>query len=77
MKRRRFLLFAALLFWGWQSDCCRRRWVMGLVLESARFIKRAGIWPDTDFRRIWNFCTLLLAPRCGLCFHHQRRRAAA
>ena len=32
---------------------------MGIVLESARFIKARWDLTEEDFRRIWNFCTLL------------------
>ena len=53
-----FLLMAALLFWGWQSDYLVFGAVMGAVLESARFIKVRWDLSDMDFRRIVNLCTL-------------------
>jgi protein-glutamine gamma-glutamyltransferase len=58
MKTPRFLLLAALLFWGWQSGFLIFGAVMGVLLESARFIKARWELSDTDFRRIVNFCTL-------------------
>ena len=39
MKPPPFLLGAALLFWGWQSDLLVPGIVMATVLEGARFIK--------------------------------------
>ena len=53
------LMLAALTFWGWQSGYLIFGVVMGVVLESARFIKGRLELSDTDFRRIVNFCTLL------------------
>jgi hypothetical protein len=54
-----FLLLAALLFWGWQSGFFLAGVIMGLVLESARFIKARWDLTGEDFRRIWNFSMLL------------------
>ena len=55
-----FLLLAALLFWGWQSGLLLAGAIAGLVLESARFIKGRWDLTEQDFRRIWNFCMLLV-----------------
>jgi transglutaminase-like putative cysteine protease len=54
-----FLLLAALLFWGWQSDFLLAGAIMGIVLESARFIPARWELTGLDFRRICNFCLLL------------------
>src|SRR5665213_210892 len=54
-----FLLFAALLFWGWQSGFLLVGAIMGVVLESARFVSVRWDLDDTDFNRIWSFCVLL------------------
>jgi protein-glutamine gamma-glutamyltransferase len=54
-----FLLLAALVFWGWQSGLLIFGAVMGLILESARFIKVRWDLSTDDFRRLWNFCALL------------------
>jgi hypothetical protein len=59
MKTPPFLLLATLVFWGWQSGFFLAGVIMGVVLESARFIKLRWDLPEDDFRRIWNFCTLL------------------
>ncbi len=54
-----FLLLAVLLFWGWQSDLLGIGVAMGVILESARFIKARWDLSDEDFRRILMFCTVL------------------
>jgi hypothetical protein len=59
MKPPPFLLLAALLFWGWQSGLLLFGVIMGLVLESSRFIKARWDLTGEDFRRLWNFSTLL------------------
>jgi hypothetical protein len=73
------LMLAVLLFWGWQSGFLIFGAAMGVVLESARFIKVRLELSDTDFRRIVNFCTLFTlatmlyvftaAPETGAAFH--------
>jgi hypothetical protein len=59
MKTPPLLLFAALLFWGWQSGLPAIGVTMGVILESARVVKVRWELSDTDFRRIMTFCTLL------------------
>jgi protein-glutamine gamma-glutamyltransferase len=59
MKTPPFLLLAALLFWGWQSGLLIAGAAMGVVLESARFLKVRWDLSDADFRRILTFCTVL------------------
>ncbi len=59
MKTPPLLLLATLLFWGWQSGFLIFGAIMGVVLESARFIKLRWDLTSDDFRRIWNFCVLL------------------
>ena len=60
MKTPRFLLGATLLFWGWQTDFLLVGAVLGVALESARWIKARWEVSDDDFSRIWTFCSLLL-----------------
>lgn len=60
MKTPPFLLLAALLFWGWQSGFLLAGAVMGILLESPRFIRARWELDDTDFNRIWSFCVLLV-----------------
>jgi hypothetical protein len=55
-----FLLGAALLFWGWQSELVLPALLMALILESPRVIKARWDFADVDFTRIWTFCSLLL-----------------
>ena len=59
MKTPPFLLLAALLFWGWESGVFVAGAVMGIVLESARFLKTRWDLAEEDFRRVLTFCTLL------------------
>ncbi len=59
MKAPPFLLLAALVFWGWQSGFLLIGAIMGVMLESARFIPLRWDLEEEDFRRIRNFCTLL------------------
>src|ERR1017187_4737408 len=59
MKTPPFLLLAALVFWGWQSGLLLFGAIMGLVRESSRFIKARWDLSGEDFRRLWNFSTLL------------------
>ena len=59
MKPPPFLLFAALLFWGWQSGLLAVGALLGVVLESSRMIRARWDVADQDFRRIWTFCVLL------------------
>src|SRR5579862_2494833 len=59
IKTPPFLLLATLLFWGWQSGLLLVGAIMGLVLESARYVKARWELSDADFRRILTFCTVL------------------
>jgi len=65
------LLLAALAFWGWQSGLLIFGVVMGVVLESSRFIKPRFEFSAVDFRRILNFLrSVRIGP--GLLRVHQR-----
>jgi transglutaminase-like putative cysteine protease len=68
MKTPPFLLFAALLFWGWQSDLLLVGAVLGAVLESSRFMNWRWELDDTDFNRIWSFCVVLNVALVGYVF---------
>ena len=59
MKTPHFLLLATLMFWGWQSGFTLVGAILGVVLESARFIRVRWDFTEEDFRRIWNLCTIL------------------
>src|SRR5580765_3616039 len=54
-----FLLGAALLFWGYYTGFFIPGLLMGITLESARWLKTRWEFSDEDFSRIWTFCTLL------------------
>ena len=68
MKTPPFLILAALLFWGWQSDFLLVGAILGLVLESARFINARWDLDDDDFNRIWSFCAVLNVALAGYAF---------
>ena len=68
MKMPPFLLFAALLFWGWQSGFFIVGAVLGVILESARFVQARWELDDADFNRIWSFCVLLNVALAGYVF---------
>ena len=59
MKTPPFLIFAVLLFWGWQSGLLVVGGLLGAVLESSRVIKARWEVTDQDFKRLWTFCVLL------------------
>ena len=68
MKTPPFLLFAALLFWGWQSDFLIVGASLGALLELPRLVKFRWDLDDTDFNRIWSFCFLLNVVLAGYVF---------
>jgi len=59
MRTPPLLLLAVLAFWGWQSGFLLFGVIMGVALESGRFIKARWDLTEEDFRRLWNFCVLL------------------
>ena len=59
MKPPPLLLGCALAFWGWQSDFPIPGIAMGLLVESARWIRARWEFSDQDFSRVWTFCSLL------------------
>ena len=60
MKPPPFLLGATLAFWGWQSEgFLIAGLLMGLIVESARFVHARWELSDEDFSRVWTFCSLL------------------
>ena len=60
MKTPPFLMGATMVFWGWQTDYLIAGIMMGVFLESARFIKTRWEFTDDEFARVWTFCNLLL-----------------
>src|SRR6202000_970127 len=54
-----FVLGATLLFWGWQTGFLIPGAIMGVIVESSRFVKIRWDISDDDFKRIWSFCALL------------------
>src|SRR5690349_13864003 len=68
MKPPPFLLGAALIFWGWQSDLLLPGLLMALIIEAARFTQTKWDLADEDFSRIWTFCGLLLLAAAVFAF---------
>ncbi|MFH2065385.1 MAG: transglutaminase domain-containing protein [Pseudomonadota bacterium] len=60
MKTPPFLLSAALVFWGWQTDSILLAVLMVPVVESARFIKTRWVLSLSDFYRTADIATLFL-----------------
>lgn len=62
------MLFAALLFWGWQTDFLFIGVALGMALELPRFVKFRWELDDTDFNRISSFCIVLNIALMGYVF---------
>ena len=60
MNTPAFLLAAAALFWGWQTD----NWLVAIagaiLLEAPRYVARRWNLAPADFNRVSDFCTVLL-----------------
>uniref|UniRef100_UPI004056A1F8 transglutaminase-like domain-containing protein n=1 Tax=Candidatus Electrothrix sp. TaxID=2170559 RepID=UPI004056A1F8 len=56
-----FLSGAVLLFWGWQTNLLPLALPMALVLEGSRYIRTRWDLSLSDFSRITDICTILLA----------------
>src|SRR5215213_3649954 len=54
-----FLMGVGLLFWGWMAGFLIPAAIMALILEGSHLTKARWEFSDTDFSRIWMFCTLL------------------
>lgn len=68
MKTPPFLLFATLLFWGWQSDLLWWGAITGAVLEGSRWVPARWDLEDVDFNRIWSLCVLLVVGAAAYVF---------
>ncbi len=60
MKMPPFLLGIALIFWGWQTEFWILAIPIAIILECPRFFSWRWDLSNNDFRRIANFCVLLL-----------------
>jgi len=60
MKFPRFLLAAALLFWGFQTHTLVAAIPMALLLELPLFLRARWEFSDTDLNRIWDLCAVLV-----------------
>lgn len=60
MRPPPLLLGATLLFWGWQTEFLLPGALLGVLIESSWIFKARWELSDEDFRRVWQFCTLLV-----------------
>jgi len=65
MKTPPLLLFATLLFWGWQSQMLWLGAAVGAILEASRLTKWRWELEDADFHRIWSLCALIIVALTG------------
>lgn len=63
MKMPMFLLGTAVIFWGWQTGLWIIALPIAICLEAARWFPSRWDFSENDFRRIANFCLIIL---CGL-----------
>jgi hypothetical protein len=56
-----FFSGAILLFWGWQTDLVLLALPSALLLEGSRYVQTKWDLSRTDFNRITDICTILLA----------------
>jgi transglutaminase-like putative cysteine protease len=61
MKTPPFFSSAILLFWGWQTNLLPLALPMALILEGSRYIRTRWDLSLSDFNRITDICTILLA----------------
>lgn len=59
MKTPRYLLGAALLFWGWQTGLSIWAVPMAVILEAPNFLRTRWELSLADLNRIWNLCAVL------------------
>ena len=59
MRPPPFLLGAALLFWGWQTDMFGVGLIAGGLLELSHGVKSRWEFTDKEFNRLWDVCTIL------------------
>jgi len=60
MKTPSLILGAGLIFWGWQTGLWIFAVPMAVILEAARFFPSRWDLSTADFRRIGNFCLIIL-----------------
>jgi hypothetical protein len=68
MKTPPLLLFAALVFWGWESGLLLAGIITGVMLEAALLFQRRWDLEDNDFNRIWGFCVLVIVAAAAYIF---------
>ena len=56
-----FFSCGILLFWGWQADLLLFALPMALILEGSKYVQTKWDLSRSDFNRITDICTILLA----------------
>lgn len=70
------LLGAVLLFWGWQTGLIVPSVILGMVLESSRFIRFRLDLSSGDFKPIADVCTVILLGLFVYLFFTNKARSA-
>ena len=63
-----FLMFGALVLWGWQTGILLPAILMGGVLEASRLISTRWVFTQKEYNRIWDLCCLLFAIAAMYCY---------
>lgn len=71
MKTPPFLMAAALLFWGWQTDLLAVGAALGVALEASRVVATRWEFAPTELRRIWSLCVVLFVGAGVIAFASQ------
>lgn len=61
MKTPPFIIGLSLLFWGWQTRLFWVALIMIPIVEGARFIRSKWDFSTSDFNKVTDLCTILLA----------------
>jgi len=68
MRTPPFILFVALLFWGWFAGAILFAAAMGVALEMSRVVKTRWSFSAREYNRIWDLCGLLFLGAALYCF---------
>jgi protein-glutamine gamma-glutamyltransferase len=73
MKLPRWLMGAALLFWGWQTGHMTGAVLMAALLEGSHFTKARWVMGDKDLNRICDLCLVLFVAAGMLLYSTEDR----
>ncbi|MEO6184336.1 MAG: transglutaminase domain-containing protein [Verrucomicrobiota bacterium] len=77
MKTPRFLLGAALCFWGWQTGLLIWSVPMAVILEASLMIPTRWEFSLADLKRIWNLCAVLFFGATVILYSSEEARDVA